>query len=178
MKRMTAVAAILTIATVAAGCQTVTGKTARQHISDKWLTHEAKATIVASNPRALTAMNVDVNHGVVYLTGNVPTAEHKARAEQAARGVDGVRDVVNHLEVQTESTARQATMASPSASPASSAALQHTVTGQVTSIDRTTGRLTLRHGASDLVLQFPPEALQDVREGDRLTVGLALSPAR
>jgi osmotically-inducible protein OsmY len=36
----------------------------------------------------------------VYLTGTVPTAEHKARAEQAARGVNGVRDVVSHLEVR------------------------------------------------------------------------------
>jgi hypothetical protein len=176
MKRLTAVAAILIIASVSTGCQTLTGKTPRQHFNDKWLNHETKARIAADNPRALTAVNVDVNRGTVYLTGNVATPERKARAEQVARRVDGVRDVVNHLEVETES--RRSTAASPSASPASGAVVQHTVTGQVTSVDRATGRLTLRNGASDLVLQLPPAALQDVKEGDRLTVGLALSPAR
>jgi hypothetical protein len=176
MKRLTAVAAILIIASVSTGCQTLTGKTPRQHFNDKWLNHETKARIAADNPRALTAVNVDVNRGTVYLTGNVATPEQKARAEQVARRVDGVRDVVNHLEVETES--RRSTAASPSASPASGAVVQHTVTGQVTSVDRATGRLTLRNGASDLVLQLPPAALQDVKEGDRLTVGLALSPAR
>ncbi|HEV8639668.1 MAG TPA: BON domain-containing protein [Methylomirabilota bacterium] len=176
MKRLTAVAAILIIASVSTGCQTLTGKTPRQHFNDKWLNHETKARIAADNPRALTAVNVDVNRGTVYLTGNVATPEQKARAEQVARRVDGVRDVVNHLEVETES--RRSTAASPSASPASGAVVQHTVTGQVTSVDRATGRLTLRNGARDLVLQLPPAALQDVKEGDRLTVRLALSPAR
>lgn len=176
MKRLTAVAAILIIASVSTGCQTLTGKTPRQHFNDKWLNHETKARIAADNPRALTAVNVDVNRGTVYLTGNVATPERKARAEQVARRVDGVRDVVNHLEVETES--RRSTAASPSASPASGAVVQHTVTGQVTSVDRATGRLTLRNGARDLVLQLPPAALQDVKEGDRLTVRLALSPAR
>lgn len=106
----------------------------------------------------------------------MPTPEHKARIEEAARQAEGVREVVNHLQMQTASAAHISTTASPSASPASGA-VQHTVTGRVASIDRTTGRLTLRNGARDLVLQFPPAALQDVREGDQLTVRLALSPA-
>jgi osmotically-inducible protein OsmY len=76
----------------------MTGRTAGQHFNDKWLLHETKGRIVAQIPRALTAMNVDVNRGTVYLIGTVATPEQKVRAEQIARDVDGVVNVVNHLE--------------------------------------------------------------------------------
>ena len=100
MKAMAALSLVVMIASLATGCQTLTGRSAQEHLNDNLLTHETKATIVARNANALTAVDVDVNRGVVYLTGTVPTAEHKARAEQAARGVNGVRDVVSHLEVR------------------------------------------------------------------------------
>jgi osmotically-inducible protein OsmY len=107
MKRLTAVAVVLLSASAVSGCQTLTGRTAGQHFNDKWLLYETKGRIVAQIPRALTAMNVDVNRGTVYLIGTVATPEQKARAEQIARDVNGVVNVVNHLE----------TSSSPSASP-------------------------------------------------------------
>lgn len=110
MNRSTAIAVLLLLASASSGCQTITGRTARQHFNDKWLLHETKGRIAAQIPRALTAMNVDVNRGTVYLIGTVATPEQKARAEQIARDVDGVVNVVNHLE--TESTSSP-----PSASP-------------------------------------------------------------
>lgn len=115
MKRLTAVAVLLLFASALSGCQSMTGRTAGQHINDKWLLHETKGRIAAQIPRALTAMNVDVNRGTVYLMGTVATPEQKVRAEQIARDVDGVLDVVNHLE--TESTSSP-----PSASPSSGGA--------------------------------------------------------
>ena len=36
----------------------------------------------------------------MYLTGNVDSAEQKSRAERIAQEVNGVRSVVNDLEVQ------------------------------------------------------------------------------
>jgi hyperosmotically inducible periplasmic protein len=110
MKRLTAVAVLLFSASAVSGCQTMTGRTAGQHFNDKWVLHETKGRIAAQIPRALTAMNVDVNRGTVYLIGTVATPEQKVRAEQIARDVDGVVNVVNHLE--TESTSSL-----PSASP-------------------------------------------------------------
>ena len=110
MKRLTAVVAVLFVsASAVSGCQTLTGRTASQHFNDKWLLHETKGRIAAQIPRALTAMNVDVNRGTVYLIGTVATAEQKVRAEEIARDVNGVVNVVNNLDTESSS--------SPSASP-------------------------------------------------------------
>ena len=107
MKRLTAVTVLLLSASAVSGCQTMTGRTAGQHFNDKWVLHETKGRIAAQMPRALTAMNVDVNRGTVYLIGTVATPDQKVRAEQIARDVDGVVNVVNHLEAES----------TPSASP-------------------------------------------------------------
>jgi hyperosmotically inducible protein len=112
MNRLTAIAAILLFASAVAGCQTLTGRTAREYIDDKWALHETKGRIAAQSLRTLTAVNVDVNRGTVYLMGTVTTPEQKVLAEQIARDVEGVHHVVNHLEVESSS---------PSASPSSGA---------------------------------------------------------
>ena len=84
MKRLTAVTVLLLSASAVSGCQTMTGRTAGQHFNDKWVLHETKGRIATQMPRALTAMNVDVNRGTVYLIGTVTTPEQKARAELGA----------------------------------------------------------------------------------------------
>jgi len=48
----------------------------------------------------LTRIDVDTNNGVVALNGVVESPDQKARAEQLARRVDGVRNVINNLQVQ------------------------------------------------------------------------------
>ena len=113
MKRFNVFAVFALSASVLAGCQTMTGRTAGEHFTDKWLLYETKGRIAAQIPRALTAMNVDVDHRTVYLIGTVATEEQKARAEAIARDVDGVREVVNHLGTDGAPT--------PSASPAGGA---------------------------------------------------------
>jgi hypothetical protein len=50
-----------------------------------------------ANPLAVT---VDVDDGVVKLKGTVNSAQKKAQAEEIARKVDGVKSVVNNLEVK------------------------------------------------------------------------------
>jgi hypothetical protein len=182
MKYTTALAAILVIGGLLTGCQTLTGKTAKQDIDDRWMSREAKYRIAAAKLRNLTAVHVHANRGTLYLNGNVATPEDKVKAERIARDVDGVHDVVNNLQVGTASTARRAkpsqTTAStvtPSASPAANT--MHTMTGEVVNVDRDTGRLTLKDGANNLVFQLPPSALQNIKPGDRVTVQLALSPA-
>ena len=48
----------------------------------------------------MQAVSVDVDDGVVKLKGKVSSAEKKAKAEEIARKVSGVKSVVNNLEVK------------------------------------------------------------------------------
>lgn len=82
------------------GCQAVTGKTAGQNIDDAVLTSYVKTALVADKAANLVRVDVDTNNGVVYLGGTVSSGKDRERAAELARGVKGVRGVVNNLQVQ------------------------------------------------------------------------------
>ncbi len=48
------------------------------------------------------------------------------------------------------------------------------VTGQVTNVDRQSGKLTLRTIDGDVNATFPPVAVQNVQPGDRVTLAIGL----
>lgn len=48
-------------------------------------------------------VNVEVNSGVVELSGFVPTADQKTKAGEIARGINGVKDVHNNIELKPKS---------------------------------------------------------------------------
>jgi len=52
---------------------------------------------------------------------------------------------------------------------------RRTLTGTVRDVDRTTGVLSFQSGGKVLKLQFPTTALQDLEEGDQITIHLAFS---
>jgi osmotically-inducible protein OsmY len=88
------------LAVLAAGCRSTTGQSVGERIDDKTILASVKTKLVADKVSNLTKVNVDVTNGTVYLTGNVETAEQKSRAERLAKDVNGVRSVVNNLQVQ------------------------------------------------------------------------------
>ena len=81
------------------GCQSMTGKTAGENIDDATITAWVKSKLVAERASNLTRVDVDTERGTVYLTGSVADENAKARALQLARGVKGVRGVVDNLRV-------------------------------------------------------------------------------
>jgi len=85
---------------VLAGCQAITGETLGQNIDDATLTTYVKTKLVADKAANLTRVDVDTTRGVVYLNGVVESEEQRARAEELAHQVNGVRSVVNNLQVQ------------------------------------------------------------------------------
>jgi hyperosmotically inducible periplasmic protein len=85
---------------IAAGCGTLTGKTAGENVDDASITAAVKSKLVADQASNLTRVNVDTNRGTVYLNGVVDTPEQKAKAEQLAWQARGVRSVVNNLQMQ------------------------------------------------------------------------------
>lgn len=80
-------------------CQAMTGRTAGRNVDDAALTASVNAALVSDKPANFTRIDVDTTNGVVALNGTVPTAEQRARAEELARRVDGVKRVVNNLQV-------------------------------------------------------------------------------
>lgn len=91
--------AIVLIIFSLAGCQALTGETAGQYIDDTTITASVKSRLVADKASNLLRVDVDTNRGVVYLTGIVDSFAQKARAEELARRVNGVTDVVNNLQI-------------------------------------------------------------------------------
>ena len=91
---------VLVLSWALSGCQALTGKTLGQNIDDANLTAAVKARLVADKASNFTRIDVDTNAAVVHLNGTVDSAEQKARAEEIARKVGGVREVVNNLQVR------------------------------------------------------------------------------
>jgi hypothetical protein len=51
----------------------------------------------------------------------------------------------------------------------------HSMTGKVDKVDHANGTLTLKHGAADMLLHFPPASIKDLKNGDTITVHLGFS---
>lgn len=99
MKRFWVFGIVAVLISVLTGCRAMTGKTAGQNIDDAATTASVKSTLVADKASNLTRVDVDTNGGVVYLNGTVESADQKSCAEQLTGRVDGVKRVVNNLQV-------------------------------------------------------------------------------
>ena len=82
------------------GCQAMTGATLGENIDDGNLTSYVKTKLASDKLVSLTRVGVETNNGVVYLTGEVETAEQKSRSGSLAFEVKGVKQVVNNLQVR------------------------------------------------------------------------------
>jgi hyperosmotically inducible protein len=89
-------------ATLALGCSAMTGKTTGQTIDDATITASVKTKLAQEKFGTVTKIDVDTNRGTVYLNGTVDNPTMKARASEVARTVEGVRDVVNNLQVRAQ----------------------------------------------------------------------------
>ncbi|HEY1288292.1 MAG TPA: BON domain-containing protein [Burkholderiales bacterium] len=74
----------------------------KQDAHDATLTTKVKSALAADvGLKTLTGISVTSDGSVVTLKGAVDTAANKSRAEQVARGVDGVSSVKNELTVKS-----------------------------------------------------------------------------
>jgi hyperosmotically inducible protein len=156
----------------AVGCRSMTGQSLGTNIDNKTTTATVKARLAADQLQNLTWVDVDTSAGTVYLTGTASSEAQKRRAEEVARSVGGVREVVNNIQVRP-GVATGAASASPATTSAPGRQL---MTGQVTRIDHGSGQVTLQTGQGDLLLQLPPGAVAGVQQGDRVTVELGVQP--
>jgi hyperosmotically inducible protein len=67
--------------------------------SDAWITGKSKVALLTADDVSATDVNVDTIDGRVTLHGKVPSQAAKNAATTAVRGIDGVREVTNLLQV-------------------------------------------------------------------------------
>jgi hypothetical protein len=167
-----------------AGCRSMTGQSLGTNIDNKTTTATVKAQLAAERLQNLGWVDVDTNAGTVYLSGTASSEAQKRRAEEIAGNVDGVKKVVNNIQVKPQPTTAStndrssaASAASPSAST-SDAMRRYTATGEVLHVDRSLGHLTLQSNTGRVVLNVPESALQDIKVGDRVAVEFGIRPLR
>ena len=97
IKRLAATLVVLFFMT---GCQAMTGQTMGETIDDSYITGAVKTQLASDKMVSLTRVEVETNNGVVYLTGQVETAEQRSRIGSLALQVKGVKKVVNNVQVR------------------------------------------------------------------------------
>ena len=71
--------------------------------SDMWITSATKLRLLADGDTPAMSINVDTRDGVVTLFGTVASEEAKRAAEADAHKVDGVKQVVNDIQIVPKS---------------------------------------------------------------------------
>ncbi len=98
-----AVAAALVAAALlfGAGCSRDDGKTVGQNIDDSAVSAKVKAAFAKDPGVRAIDVKVDTFKGAVQLSGWADSAAEKARAEELAKAVPGVKSVENKIELKT-----------------------------------------------------------------------------
>ncbi len=84
-----------------AGCASMTGETAGQNVDDNKITAEAKTIIVEDPDAHYLKISVTTTKGDVVLTGFVNSRETEDRLVSKIRGINGVKSVTSHLNVES-----------------------------------------------------------------------------
>jgi hypothetical protein len=67
--------------------------------NDLWIWTKTRAALASADDLRDSTISVDVDNDVVTLTGTVPDQAQKSKAEQVARGIEGVSSVKNEIQV-------------------------------------------------------------------------------
>ena len=75
------------------------GHTIGTGADDLWICTKVRAALASADDLRDSTINVDVDNNVATLSGTVANASQKTRAAQVARGIEGVKNVVDKLQV-------------------------------------------------------------------------------
>jgi hyperosmotically inducible periplasmic protein len=67
--------------------------------NDLWIWTKVRAALASADDLRDSTISVDVDNDVVTLTGTVPDQAQKSKAEQIARGIEGVGSIKNDIQV-------------------------------------------------------------------------------
>jgi Cu/Ag efflux protein CusF len=164
--RLASIALAALLALAIGGVIAAHARTIGEVIDDTRITAEVMAKLAADSPATLSKVNVKSESGIVTLTGTVDSPEKRARAAQIASDVDGVKGLLNNIQVAG------AKPTDTSTSSAGSSTID--ATGTVASVDPASGTITLSDGrvlhTNDRTAVYQPTTMQTLRPGDRVLV--------
>lgn len=92
-----------------AGCSaTATRQSTGEYIDDTALTAKVKTALITDETVKAFDVQVETFKGAVQLSGFVDSEAQRSRAEQVARGVSGVNNVVNNIQLKASNNANAA----------------------------------------------------------------------
>lgn len=103
MMKKLLIASMTTAALLASGCAMMDNnpntpqRTAGQAVDDVTIGTKLKAALAADPELSALKINVDTTQGAVKLKGEVKTIALRRKAEELARGIEGVKSVDNQL---------------------------------------------------------------------------------
>ena len=95
---------VLVATAIAAAFMLGTTAEAQAQRPDSWVTLKTKLALMTTDDVDTWDLNVDTKDGAVTLHGKVESDAAKARAEQVAKGIEGVKAVKNLLQVVPKDT--------------------------------------------------------------------------
>ena len=75
------------------------GRNIGKGADDLWIWTKTRTALATADDLRDSTINIDVDNNVVTLSGTVPAEAQKAKAEQVARGIEGVSSVKNQITV-------------------------------------------------------------------------------
>ena len=143
--RSRAIVLVVVLLTVALGVAPAhAARTIGQIIDDAGITASLTAKLATDRFSNLYKVDVKVFEGVVTLSGTVDTPERRDRIGQLASGTNGVKSVVN--DIQVSGSAPVAAPAPPQSSPHLASTSPIDATGSVATAEPGSGTLTLADG--------------------------------
>ena len=176
---------------VGLGASTASAQSRRigQVIDDTMITAEVKAKLAAEKLSNLTKITVTTRDGVVTLGGAVDDAERAATAARLAASVNGVKSVINAIDVVASAPAPPAPSSSGSGASGSTTSRAPAplpppvpapappgvdVTGVVASVDPVSGTITLRDGRVLKIgtgaMVWQPTGIEALRPGAQVLI--------
>ena len=86
-----------------------TAQDAKTGVTDSWITSKTKIALFADDRVKGRQVHVETKGGKVALRGKVDSPEAKAAAAEVAKGIEGVKDVKNELQVVAPSQRSEVT---------------------------------------------------------------------
>jgi Cu/Ag efflux protein CusF len=166
--RIVSLALAALVALAVGGVVTAHARTIGEFIDDARIAAEVTTKLAAESPSNFLKIDVKSDTGIVTLSGTVDSNEKRSRAVQIAAAVDGVKGLVNNIQVAGAAAPPSSSGNVPS--PAGTSTID--ATGTVASVDAATGTITLSDGrvlrAGDRTSVYQPTTVKALKPGDQV----------